>query len=128
MAYSAQILDSVHKNDPMGFWSQGNLDAKKVADFINFKKPDVARIANVAPKSVRFDSRISKPVLAHMMQMANICSIVAELLNNDVEKTKLWLNTPNPAVGDISPKQLMRFGKYQKLLKFVLDAKTRSDG
>jgi hypothetical protein len=123
MTHAQTILDSVHRSDPMGFWTNKGFDPKKVVDFMEFNRGDVARIANVKTNTVRYDDRIPKAVIDHIQQIANICSLVAEIFDADIVKTQLWLDTPNPAIGDISPKQMMRFGRYEKLLKFVLAAK-----
>ena len=122
----AHILDTVHKNDPIGFWVDGELKPKKVAAFVDISTKEWAKITNLKPASVRFDHRIPAVIKEHLAHVANICSLVAELFDNDIAKTKLWLDTPNPALGDISPKGLIRFGKYQKLLSFVLLAKSES--
>jgi hypothetical protein len=37
-------------------------------------------------------------------------------------KTKLWLQTPNPMLGNASPRDMIRFGRYNKLLRFVTQA------
>lgn len=119
-----QILATVHSSDPIGFWENGEFNPKKVADFMDFKRSDVANIAKIKTNTVRYDvGRVPSAIIEHMEQIANVCSLVAELLDNDIKKTILWLNTPNPAIGDVSPKQMMRFGRYEKLLKFVLQAK-----
>jgi hypothetical protein len=37
----------------------------------------------------------------------------------DEEKTKLWMETNNPLLGEISPIQMMQLGRYQKLMQFI---------
>jgi len=120
----ASVLDSVPKGDPVGFWhANGNLNGKEVARFVDISTHEAAKIAHIKTKSVRFDDRMPRELERHLRSMANICTHVAEYFDSDLAKTKLWLETPNPALGDISPKTMMRFGKYKKLLKFVLQAK-----
>ena len=36
-----------------------------------------------------------------MMNVANICNLVFQFFNDDL-KTKLWFQTPNPMLGNIS--------------------------
>ena len=121
---NAQLFDSTHQTDPIGFWHGGRFDAQKVVDFIDFSKGDIADLAHVKLSSVRYDARIPKAVQEHIEQIANICSIVAELLDKDLNKTALWLDTPNPLLGNISPKLMIRYGRYEKLLGFILEAKS----
>ncbi len=56
-----------------------------------------------------------------MEAIANICNLVFQFFNDEV-KTKLWLQTPNPMLGYASPRDMIRGGRYKKLLKFVTDA------
>ncbi len=122
----SHILNSVPNSDPIGFWPQGNFEPKLLADFVSISKQDWGRIANVKPSTVRFDARIPPAVKQHMERVATICSLVAELFDNNISKTKLWLDTPNPTLGNISPKGMIRYGKYERVLKFVLLAKSET--
>ena len=48
---------------------------------------------------------------------------------NDHDKTMLWFQVPNPLLGDMSPRDAIRVGRFKKLLKFIqttLDENTRS--
>lgn len=60
-------------------------------------------------------------VREHMAAIANICNLVFGFFNDSV-KTKLWLTTPNPMLGNTTPRDMIRHGRYQKLLRFVTDA------
>lgn len=122
MAYASTVLDTVYQNDPFGFW-KGGFDPKKVADTMGYTKQDVADISHIKPASVRYDARAPQPIMEHMEHIANICSIAAELFDNNIDKTLLWMNTQNPVLGDITPKLMIRAGKYQKLHKFLLEAR-----
>jgi hypothetical protein len=44
-----------------------------------------------------------------------------QFFNDDV-KTKLWFQTPNPMLGNVSPRDMIRLGRYNKLLRFVAQA------
>ena len=41
---------------------------------------------------------------------------------NDDKKTRVWLQTPNPMLGDVSPRDMVRMGRYDRLLRFVTQA------
>jgi len=34
----------------------------------------------------------------------------------------LWFRLPNPLLGDVSPRDMIRYGRYAKLQEFVMDA------
>ncbi|MFO1503559.1 MAG: antitoxin Xre/MbcA/ParS toxin-binding domain-containing protein [Steroidobacteraceae bacterium] len=107
--------------DPLNFWRGQALDLRKVRDFANLSNKDISRIAGVAPTSVRFDDKVPVEVREHMENIANVCNLVFEFFQDDV-KTKLWLQTPNPMLGNTSPKDMIRVGRYKKLMQFVSDA------
>jgi hypothetical protein len=67
-----------------------------------------ALTAHKAPKEVR----------EHLENIANICNLVFQFFLDDV-KTKLWLQTPNPMLGNVSPRDMIRFGRFAKLQRFV---------
>jgi hypothetical protein len=122
MAMQPGLFRNVHDRDYLGFWANQTLDARGVADFLDLKKPDVAKVAGVAPSSVRFDQKIPREVFERLEEIANICTLVAQFFDGDVAKTALWFRTRNPLLGDIAPRDMIRFGRYEKLQQFVLEA------
>lgn len=122
MSSQNSLFDTVAKRDHLGFWADQSLKPKAVADFLSLGKQDVAKVAGVAISSVRFDQKIPREVLDRLQEIANICALVAEFFGGDVTKTALWFKTKNPSLGGISPRDMIRFGRYSKLQKFVLDA------
>lgn len=122
MAVQPRLFRNVHERDYLGFWADQTLNARQVADFLGLKKPEVAKVAGVAPSSVRFDQKIPREVLERLEEIANICALVAQYFGGDVGKTALWFRTRNPMLGDISPRDMIRFGRYAKLRQFVMDA------
>lgn len=122
MAMQPGLFRNVHDRDYLGFWADQTLNARGVADFLGFKKPDVAKVAGVASSSVRFDQKIPREVFERLEEIANVCTLVAQFSDGDVAKTALWFRTRNPLLGDIAPRDMIRFGRYEKLQQFVLDA------
>lgn len=37
----------------------------------------------------------------------------------DEKKTVLWFSMPNPLLGGMSPRDMIRVGRFKKLLKFI---------
>ena len=120
--HNAGLFRTVPVRDHLGFFADQMLNARGVADFLELKKEDVARVAGVARASVRFDHKIPKEVLERLTEIANICALVAQFFEGDVRKTALWFRTQNPLLGNISPRDMIRFGRYIKLQRLVLDA------
>lgn len=116
------LFRTVPEHDYLNFWPGSQFDPQHVARFLELSKPDVAKIASVAPSSVRFDQKIPKDVLERLMEIANVCGLVAQFFQGNVAKTSLWFRTKNPLLGNISPRDMIRYGRYEKLRRFVMDA------
>jgi hypothetical protein len=106
--------------------AHGALDEQKVAGFLrerlSYKNEDLAKTADVSVNSVRFD-RIPQKVHERFLEIANIFELVAEHFDGDIERTVLWFNLKNPLFGNIAPKDLIRFGRYKRLLEVLMDFK-----
>ena len=120
---STNIFKNVPKNYYMPFYNGKKTDPRKVVDFFSFSNNDVAKIADISKNSVRFTGvRIPRSIIDRFKEIANICEIVADNFHGDVEKTSLWLRIDNPMLGGISPRDMIRFGRYNKLKKFIFNA------
>ena len=122
MATTRGLFDTVPEKDYLGFWANQSLNAREVVDFLDLDKRDVAKLAGVAPASVRFDQKIPKEVLERLQEIANICGLVAQFFGGDAAKTALWFKTENPLLGNIKPRDMIRYGRYEKLRRFVVSA------
>ena len=118
----ANLFATVPATDHLGFWANQVLDPQRVARFLSLDKREVARIADVSPASVRWDHKIPQEVLEHLTGVAVICSLVAQFFQGDVTKTQLWFQTKNPLLGNISPRDMVRYGRHEKLRRTVMDA------
>jgi hypothetical protein len=123
----AAVADGLYGTVPasnfLGLFGDGKLNLRKTVDFLGFKKEDVAKATNAPVQSVRFDVRIPAEVLQRLTEIATICELVAEHFRGDIAKTALWFKVPNPLLGNLSPKDQIRLGRYRKVLKFVLQAR-----
>ena len=117
-----QLFANVPSRDYLGFWADQTLQAKTVADFMDFDRREVARVAGVSSASVRWDQKIPREVLDRLTEIAVVCSLVAQFFEGDAVKTKLWFQTRNPLLGNLSPRDMIRHGRYEKLRRFVMDA------
>jgi len=51
-----------------------------------------------------------------------LCEQVVGFFEDDVAKTALWFRLPNPLLGDVSPRDMIRYRRYAKLQGFVVEA------
>ena len=96
-------------------------DTKRVAKFLNYNKEDISAAANVPLSSVRFDERIPEALVARAREWAIAINLVGDFFQ-DEGKTMFWFQTPNPLLGNISPKEMIRRGRFRKLLEFIQTA------
>ena len=122
MPDSLVLLSTVPERDYLGFWADQTLKAREVVRFLGLDKKDVARLAGVAPAAVRIDQKIPKEVLDRLQEIANVCGLVAQFFAGDAAKTALWFRTANPLLGNISPRDMIRYGRDGKLRRFVMSA------
>jgi hypothetical protein len=110
-------------SDILGLYRNGEPDYRRVADLAKLSKDDLSKIAKVAKSSVRYDEAIPAAVAERLREIANIANLVAEYFGGDVLKVGLWFELPNPHLGNISPRTMIRGNRYKRLLNFVLDAR-----
>ena len=121
MSVSMGLFETVPKDFlKLGFGS--SFDAKKVTSFLNFKKEDVARLASVSVKSVRYDDAIPDQVRERLEEIGTTINMVAKAFDGDGEKTAAWFRVRNPLLGDVSPRDMIRLGRYERLRKFIINA------
>jgi len=118
----AELFKTVPEHDYLQFWPKAVFDPQRVARFLELSKGDVAKVADVAITSVRFDGKIPKDVRDRLIEIANVCGLVAQFFRGDGVKTALWFKTKNPLLGNISPRDMIRYGRYEKLRRFVMEA------
>jgi hypothetical protein len=124
MAFSAtQLFGNVARQDHLHFKQDGHLDYRKVASFLDLSKKDLSAIADVERSSVRFDEKIPADLAQRLDEIANIANLVAEVFGGDAEKTALWFKTPNYMLGEVAPRDMIRMGRYKRLLKFIQEAR-----
>ena len=119
----SHLYSTVPQSDHLNFWANHGLDYSSVSDFLDLDKNELSKLGGISLKSVRLDNRIPHDLKERLEQIANICNLVAEFFEGDATKTALWFRTPNPMLGDLAPRDMIRYGRYKRLQKFVLQAR-----
>src|SRR5882724_13334228 len=109
--------------DLLGLFRDGSPDYKRIADLTKLSKTDLGKISQVAKSSVRFDAHIPEPVAERLREIANVANLVAEFFAGDAQKVGLWFELANPILGNVSPRDMIRIGRYKRLLNFVVSAR-----
>jgi hypothetical protein len=110
-------------SDVLGLWRAGEPDYKKIAGLVQLSKKDLSKLGGVSIASVRFDQNIPQAVAERLREIANIANLVGEFFDGDMHKVGLWFELANPQLGGISPRTMIRAGRYKRLLNFVLEAR-----
>ena len=117
------ITGHIAERDLLGLYPGGHPDYKRIADLVQLSKADLSKLSGVAKASVRFDANIPVPVAERLREIANIANLVAEYFDGDAQKVGFWFELSNPMLGSVSPRNMIRGGRYKRLLNFVLDAR-----
>ncbi|MFO1468058.1 MAG: hypothetical protein U1F35_16720 [Steroidobacteraceae bacterium] len=120
---AASLIDHVAQQDLLHFYRGGRPDYRRIAGFAKLSKAELGKLAGVAKASVRYDSNIPEPLAERLREIANIANLIAEFFGGDEQKVGLWFELPNPVLGNVSPRQMIRIGRYKRLLNFVVDAR-----
>lgn len=52
---------------------------------------------------------------------------VVEYFEGDLDRAYLWFETPNPQLGNVSPNDMIKLGRDEKLLKFILESRENNE-
>jgi hypothetical protein len=120
-ATPSRLFSNVPK-DVFHLLKNSDPDAKRItSDFLRFKKEDVSVAANVPLPSVRYDDRMPEVLRERMMEWAVAINLVGSFFGEE-RRTILWFQTPNPLMGNVSPKEMILAGRFRKLLEIIQTA------
>lgn len=118
----AEIFSTVPDKDYMSIYEKKELKYDKIVEYYEFKKEDISKAAGVPISSVRYDAKMPAELQERIREWGTLLNLVAEHFKGDVHKTVTWVTTINPMLGGITPRDMIRFGRFQKLFKFVMNA------
>lgn len=123
MSPDTAFFGTVARKDYLDLSDQGVTRYEKIAALLSFKDRDVAHATGVPVSSVRLDShKIPAEVADRLREWAQALNLVAHFFNGDAQKTILWFTIPNPLLGGITPRDMIRIGRFQRLYQFIMDA------
>src|SRR5258706_9776989 len=118
MTSTQTIFNTIPKEDRFHFFDGTNPNYDKIKEVLDFSKSDISKASHVPVDSVRYDEKMPQELRERMMEWAIGLALVAGHFN-DLDKTILWFRVPNPLLGGISPKDMIKVGRFKKLLKFI---------
>lgn len=114
------LLNTVPTHDYLHLL-EGNTP-KKVAEFLELSRNDISKAMKMDKEQVRLDDQINKDLKCRLLEIANTIELMAGYFNGNIEKTALWFKIKNPALGGISPRDMILYGRYRKLELFIRNA------
>jgi len=121
-AMQKALFSTVPEKDYLGFFQGSEVKSANVIDFLKYKKEDVSVAANIPPTSVRYDEKMPSELKERLIEWATAINLVSGFFQGDRDKTMLWFSMPNPLLGEMSPRDMIRIGRFKKLLKFIQTA------
>lgn len=116
----SSLFGTIPSHDYLGLLKGNN--PRKVVDYLRLTKEEVASATGISKSSIRYDEKIPKELIERLQEIAVICALVANFFKGDLDKTALWFQIKNPLLGNISPRDMIRIGRYEKLIKFIYNA------
>ncbi len=98
------------------------VDGEKVVRTLQYKKEDVSVATNMPISSIRYDEKkMPAELKERLTQWATALNLVGCFFN-DEKKTVIWFFMPNPLLGGMTPRDMIRVGRFKKLLNFIQTA------
>lgn len=108
--------------DFLGFGSGAQFQPQRVSLWLEFENQDITRITDIPLDSLWCSGKMSTKARDRLEEIAIVCNLVAEIFGGDLPKTSAWFNTTNPMLGDVSPRDMVRLGRFDRLRAFVFRA------
>lgn len=123
MALSQPSLFRTAPKDYFHFFNDlAFVDGEKVVKLLRYKKEDVSVATSVPLSSIRYDEKkMPAELRERLTQWATALNLVGEFFQ-DQGKTIIWFFMPNPLLGGMSPRDMIRVGRFKKLLNFIQTA------
>lgn len=123
---TSDVFATIPSKDYLSLFQEDQPKYKDVIHALEFTKKDVSKATGVPVASIRFDAKIPRKVSERIREWAILLNLVAQHFDGDSNKTISWFTIPNPLLGGITPRNMIRFGRYKKLYKFVFNAITEN--
>jgi hypothetical protein len=108
--------------DCLRFGSGSSFEAEAVQLVLALTDEDVARMASAPLTFARHDVEVSELVRARLEDVGRAINLVACVFDGDVERTVAWFKTRNPMLGDVTPRDMIRLGRFERLSKYIAAA------
>ena len=114
------IFTSIVLSGELGlFKGRGLPNYSRVKDILGYAKEDISIASDVPFGYIHFDKKIPRELTECKTERA---IAIVDGFFKDENKTMLWFRVLNPLLGAVAPRDVIRFGRFKKLLKFIQSA------
>jgi len=103
------------------FKNSGKPNYDRVKDILGFTKQDISIASGVPFGSNRFNGKVPAKLRERVIEWATAIALVHSFFKDET-KTMLWFKVPNPMLGDVAPRDMIKVGRFTKLQKFIQTA------
>ena len=107
--------------DRLNLFQGSDIKGEEVVKLLRYKKQEVSQASGIKLNSIRYDSKMPQELEERLREWATAINLVANFFENE-DKTILWFYTPNPFLGEQTPRDMIRIGRSKKLIKFIRNA------
>lgn len=93
---------------------------KEIADTLDLSSSDLATMIEVKVSSIRWDAQMPTKLKERLQEFGSLCDLVATQFNGDHTRTAMWFKIPNPLLGEITPKDMIKMGRANVLRDLIL--------
>ena len=117
------LFATVQMGSIPAIWEQpGEVNTWEVLKMLELSNRDAAALARVPVNSIKRGIPIPEDLATRVLEWAVMLEVVAGFFEGDVDKTVLWFKLGNPLLGGLTPREMIRFGRAQKLREIIQDA------
>lgn len=119
---ATNLFDTIPEQDYLSLYERGKPKYNRIVKYLDFDQKDITKATGVPKSSIRYDNKMPAELRDRIAEWATLLNLVAGYFKGNETKTLQWITTPNPLLGDFSPRDMIRIGRYKKLIKFILTA------
>lgn len=112
------LFESIPKKDYCNLFAGAHPKPKEVMNILNYSKKDLAVATGFPASAIRYDQRMNSEIENRLKEWATAINLVASYFK-DVDRTMIWFQTRNPLLGNVSPADMIKMGRFPKLLRFI---------
>lgn len=119
---SASPSKYIPSQDFLEFGFGALFQPERVVDWLGLENQDITRATKIPLSSLWCGGSLSTQARDRLEEIAVVCNLVAEIFDGDLPKTSAWFKALNPILGDVSPRDMVRLGRFDRLRTFVFGA------